>query len=541
MKPLYSSRLLVTLLAASLIVPAASAGPAAVPDFELPKWAATEKVRLADFAGKIVVLDFFAYWCVPCRRASVELETGVQKFYAAKSGNSQGVPVQVITINIERDHPELTAKYISATGAELVLNDFDGTLLEKLGGAGTPFIVVIDGSHATKENPDFRLVYEQAGFAGTKKLRQIIDGIQPPEPAAKAANENLKAVDQATGPPVTRQGEVSFEGMFASDIDITSTALSYGQKQDGTEWNISYTHNTITENYEPYALFDFLGSAQNIHADYNSGEASLRQALNGDFTLSAAGGAYDGFTDFRSLWLANYYKQQFNFVPGYQPPNPQGFNLASGLRWEYQPTTGFAEANFLYAYDQIAPGYEFDSVAGKAVHGATILQTYSPSLNFENVLTSRLRTLNEFQLTLTTGRQPRFAYRGSANLALGERWVWRVAGGYTHENPHLRAWFAGSTLEYELTPHWLLNLSGLFYHDTGEIENSLLISTAAPALTSWQGGGGIRYVRERSAFNLSIATLRSNYDPVSVGTRPFTNLYSDRTWLALQAAWSMTF
>ena len=51
------------------------------PDFTLTKWGTNETVKLADFAGQIVVLDFFAYWCVPCRRASAEIEPGIQKYY----------------------------------------------------------------------------------------------------------------------------------------------------------------------------------------------------------------------------------------------------------------------------------------------------------------------------------------------------------------------------------------------------------------------------------------------------------------------------
>src|SRR6266478_5551188 len=72
------------------------ADSAAVPDFELPKWDSSEKAKLADFAGEIVVLDFFAYWCGPCRKASVEIEGGIQKYYNSKKGNPHGVTVRVL-------------------------------------------------------------------------------------------------------------------------------------------------------------------------------------------------------------------------------------------------------------------------------------------------------------------------------------------------------------------------------------------------------------------------------------------------------------
>ena len=513
------------------------------PDFELPKWESIEKVKLADFAGKIVVLDFFAYWCAPCRKASIEIEGGIQKFYAAKKGNPHGVPVRVVSINIEKDNPKLTAKYITDTGAEFVLNDLDGALLEKLGGAGTPFIVVIDGTHATKEKPDFRLLYKNAGFEGTKKLRPLIDGIKPPPKPAAAKSQGTEMIETATGPPVERRGEVSFEALLASDIEITSSALNYGQKHGSTDWRINYTHNTIGEDYENFVLFDFLGYPERITENYDAGSLSLRQKLNNTLTLYVAGGGYVGFTDYRSLWLANYYKQQFaSFFPDvYEKPTPKGLNASGGLRWEYQPTTGFIEAGFFYSSDDIASGYERDLFTGDAIRGNSSLQTYSPTLKFENIVSRRIRVLNEFQLTFTTDRETRYAYRNAINIALGEHWVWRMLGGYTHEDPTLRAWYAGATLEFEITPRWLINLSGLYYHDTGEIENSAFISTAAPGVETWQAGLGLRYAGESSSFSLTVAPIWANYEPVTVGTRPFTNLYRDRDWVSVQAAWSVTF
>ena len=539
--PLLAALALAWLLRAT---PAQAAATNMAPAFELPRWESGEKVKLSDLSGEIVVLDFFAYWCAPCKRASAEVEAGIQKYYAGKKGNAHGVPVRVVSVNIEKDNPKLTAQFIKQTGAEFVLNDFDGTVLGELGGAATPFLVILDGTHATKDTPDFRVLYQNAGFEGTKRLRQVIDAIKPPKSAAaKSAREKSAAIERATGTPSSHKGEASFDALASSDIQILGGSVSYGQKKGGTDWRLSFTHNSIAEDYEPYKQFDFLGYSEKINTDYNGGQSSLRQKLNDKLSLQVAGGAYNGFTDFRSLWLATYYKQQFEtfFPDQYEQPNPQGFNAASGLRWEYQPTTGFVEAGFLYAYDQIAPGYEMDPNTGDLLRGREILHTYSPTLKFENVLTARVRTLNEFQLTLTSGREPRYAYRGSVNVALAERWVWRTAGGYTHEDPTLRAWFAGSTLECEVAPKWLVHVSGRYYHDTGEIENSLLISSAAPGLATWQVGGGLRYAGERMSFSLSIAPVFASYQPVDVGTRPFTNLYKDRTWISAQVAWAIEF
>src|SRR6266850_2237806 len=145
----------------------AHAATATAPQFELFKWETGERVKLSGFAGEIVVLDFFAYWCAPCRRTSKEIENEIRKYYAARKGNAHGVPVRVVSVNIEKDNPKLTAQFIKETGVEFVLNDFNGALLEKLGGAATPHIVVMDGTLAASNAPEFRVAYNFSGFEGT--------------------------------------------------------------------------------------------------------------------------------------------------------------------------------------------------------------------------------------------------------------------------------------------------------------------------------------------------------------------------------------
>lgn len=52
--------------------------PASIPSFMLKKFEGDEMVSLDQFSDGVVVLDFFAYWCVPCRKVSTELEEHVQ-------------------------------------------------------------------------------------------------------------------------------------------------------------------------------------------------------------------------------------------------------------------------------------------------------------------------------------------------------------------------------------------------------------------------------------------------------------------------------
>ena len=46
---------------------------------------------------------------------------------------------------------------------------------------------------------------------------------------------------------------------------------------------------------------------------------------------------YEGFPDFRSVWIAEFYEQSFGFVPGYRDADPQGWAVGTSITWNVVP------------------------------------------------------------------------------------------------------------------------------------------------------------------------------------------------------------
>ncbi len=574
------------------------------PDFSLSRRGTNAVVRLADFAGQIVVLDFFAYWCAPCARASSELEQQVASYYAAKGGNPAKAPVRVVAINVESKNPAKTDAFVRKHQLGFVVDDDRGKTLAAYGGRGLPFLVVVDGTAATREDPVFRVVYRHAGYEGAAKLRRIIDGLpegrasgttddggkpraghpdrlqlpptdgqgratillasQPapvladgPDPvqamiaaalsngAPQAQSAQPAAVEPdgqagrlaGGGPPMAHRAEGDFESVFASDILLTQGGVGYVQTIAGTEWGVALACASMGFDYEPVS-FDFLGSPAVVEEGRLAGQLSLRQRVFERFAFLGAAGLYDGFTDYRSAWIDEYFRQQFGTLPGYEEAAPRGANVQAGVRWEYVPASGFLQLYAAFLQDQIAPGYEIDFDGLR--RGRPVLYTTVWSLLAENILTPQLRSQAAIRLADTTEREPRYAAQGWLNWAAAEGVVVRTTGGYTTEDPTFEAWFLGLTVERELASSLWLSLSGRYYTDTGEIESSLF-STAAPGLSAWQVGVGAHYAWAASTLRLYVAPYFTDYEPFSLGTAFFANLYRDRSWGIVQAAYRLEF
>jgi peroxiredoxin len=116
-------------------VPAQALVGKPAPDFKLED-ASGKAVALADLKGGVVVIDFWATWCPPCREELPHLD----KLAADRAGDG----VKVFAINLRED-PDKVARFVSTTNLKLpVLFDFNGQVGEKYLVDGIPQTVIID-------------------------------------------------------------------------------------------------------------------------------------------------------------------------------------------------------------------------------------------------------------------------------------------------------------------------------------------------------------------------------------------------------------
>ena len=109
---------------------AANTSPAAEPKPVAPNWQLRdingEPISLADFKGKVVILDFWATWCPPCRQEIPGFVT-LQRKYQDKG-------LVIIGVSLDKQGPsvvkpfmrELGMNYRVVMGDEKIVSDYGG-------------------------------------------------------------------------------------------------------------------------------------------------------------------------------------------------------------------------------------------------------------------------------------------------------------------------------------------------------------------------------------------------------------------------------
>lgn len=137
-----------------------------------PPWALQDlrgkTVNLSDFRGKVVVLDFWATWCPPCRE-EIPHFVDLQKQYG-------GQGLAVVGVSLDDVGPDAVADFVKKNNVNYTIVMGNGDVTERYGhiqGIPTTFVIDRDGN----------IVSKHAGFTeasviegDVKKLLQTTNG-----------------------------------------------------------------------------------------------------------------------------------------------------------------------------------------------------------------------------------------------------------------------------------------------------------------------------------------------------------------------------
>jgi thiol-disulfide isomerase/thioredoxin len=115
-------------------------------------------VKSSDFEGKVIILDFWATWCPPCK-AEIPGFIELQKKYGAKG-------LVVVGISLDEEGPSVVKQFMIRFGMNYPVVMGNLKTMQDFGGKGLPTTFVIDRSGT--------IVSKHVGFASKETFEKEI-------------------------------------------------------------------------------------------------------------------------------------------------------------------------------------------------------------------------------------------------------------------------------------------------------------------------------------------------------------------------------
>ena len=125
-------------------------------DFRLPGLDG-KQVSLGALKGKVVLIDFWASWCGPCKQELPELQK-LKQSYAGKG-------VEFVTVNIDKERANAASMASSLKLTLTVALDPEGKVAEKYEPPTMPTSYIVDKGGVVR--------YVHAGFRGAPDVEQF--------------------------------------------------------------------------------------------------------------------------------------------------------------------------------------------------------------------------------------------------------------------------------------------------------------------------------------------------------------------------------
>ena len=323
-----------------------------------------------------------------------------------------------------------------------------------------------------------------------------------------------------------------FDFLKASDVSVWRTSSSY--RQERSDWNIqaSVGYTDLSIDYT-----DPTGSTNTSHrnTDSWSGSITLGKDLSDNLSTTVGFSVYDGFNDYASLWISEYYDQfvGLNDPTNYQTADPQGYAFNTGLVWDYDPGVSRLSLALSYGNDQIVPAWSAvpDPITfiPKATPTRDSFDTYTGTLTWSKALSPSLKTQVTFRYSDVTELEPKYQLQSDWAWAITDDLTLRSQIGGSVQDPDFEAVYGGLSLEYDLTNHWSVGLSARYYYDSGEVV-PIGFNTAAPKVTSTELSASVAWKNINTTMRLSTGIYDVDYGQLPPANQFFSDLYRDRSF-----------
>jgi len=207
-------------------------------DFTITNFKTGQPLRLYDYQGTVILLDFWAYWCNSCKKAADDMRTNIVQYYRNNGGNRNGVPVQVINISLDNELPDRVDNFIQMRGLELVGADLLGEAWAQFGNGGIPYLVVINGTTNSSNYQAWQVLYSTAGYE-PNAIKSQIDAVQT-TPAVCVLT--APASGATSSPPVALTASVLANGKIIKRVEFYDGATLIGSTTNppySLNWNIA--------------------------------------------------------------------------------------------------------------------------------------------------------------------------------------------------------------------------------------------------------------------------------------------------------------
>jgi thiol-disulfide isomerase/thioredoxin len=196
-----------------------------VENFSLVNRATGQPMALTDFAGKIVLLDWFAWWCPFCQAAAPQLLDGVHEHYSARGGNPAGIPVVSVGVNLQANQEAQTQNFVNRAEYEFVWQDFNRAVANRFfPTGGQPLFAIINGITNSPSHRPWELIYARQGYGQTTfpvaDFRAAIDAVQASVVPAVPPTLTLGSGPAANGVTLSVRGRAGVAYRVESSPDL---------------------------------------------------------------------------------------------------------------------------------------------------------------------------------------------------------------------------------------------------------------------------------------------------------------------------------